>query len=512
MSRRPPKHNRFIRILLVLLHRRRSTLVTSALILAVLIVGESQYEWFDEEVVVPPEPRSWAQIVESDTLRVVTIPSSATAFQYKGKWHGHEYENAMLIADALGLKLKVLTVTSEKAMADSLFSGAADVAISPMPYRQVEGHWFLRPTGVRWTDSQCIVSARRLDVTAYADSLLPDSLLADLPKYRLAMVEESTQWMTFMDDSVRAYFDLRPYLPDTISADSLTIEQLTDSMVMAGRTDAVMMRCNVARLMHDYYPTLIVSDTIPFSRDSLAWMVTDGADTLRHLIDSISLELLVPGTPHYTVNLKGYRDARRHKARRIAHYVLQDGALSPYDEIFRRKAEEYDLDWRLLASIAYIESNFRHEIVSSRGPIGLMQLMPQTVRNYGYSTEEALDPENNVAMAAKLLSNLNKLVRNRVPGVTEADLICFSLAGYNAGLGHVYDAIRLAETLGYDAHVWPNNVEHCLRLKSDPQYYKMSVVKSGRFNGAFTINYVNEVTAAYRTFCAQVPKEKEKDK
>lgn len=508
MSRPVQKHNRLVRILIMMFHRKRYTFAALVVvILAVLAFGVKQLE-VEEEPLRAPEPRSWSEIVASDTLRVVTIASSYTVFEYKDKWYGHEYENAAQVAEALGLELQILLVNSEQAMADSLFTGAADLAITPMEFGLVEGHWFLRPTGMRWADSQCIVSARRLDVSAYADSLLTDSVLAELPKYRLAMVEGAAQWMIYENDSVRAHFDLRPYQPDTIPSDSLSIEHLTDSMVMTGRTDAVMMRCNVARLMHDYYPTLVISDTIPMSQDSLAWMVTAGADTLRHLIDSVAAELLDPGTPLYTVTTKRNREGRHHnRARRVKHYVKQEGAISPYDDIFRRKGEEYNLDWRLLAGIAYIESNFRHDIVSRRGPIGLMQLMPQTVRSYGYTPEEALDAEVNVDLAAQLLSNLCQRIRNRVPGVKDYDMTCLALAGYNAGLGHLYDAIRLAETLGYNPSVWDNNVEHCLRLKSDPQYYKMSVVKSGRFNGAFTINYVNEVTAAFNTFCAQMPKD-----
>jgi membrane-bound lytic murein transglycosylase F len=186
---------------------------------------------------------------------------------------------------------------------------------------------------------------------------------------------------------------------------------------------------------------------------------------------------------------------------------MEDGAISPYDDIFKRKAKEFNLDWRMLAGIAFIESRFNHAVVSHKGPIGLMQLMPQTARIFGHEPEDVLDPDLNIELACRLYLRIADRIRNRVPGISDEDLMCVSLAGYNAGIGHVYDAIRLAETLGYKANVWPNNVEHCLRLKSDPQYYRMSVVKQGKFNGAFTINYVNQVMAAYHTFCQKVPKD-----
>ena len=458
-----------------------------------------------ETIHFAPNARTWSEIVASDTLNAVTIQTSFTAFEFKGRWYGHEYQNAKAVSEALGLKLNIILVNSEDALVDSLYSGAADISIWPMAYSVVKGHWFLRPTGPRWSDGQCIASARRLKLAAYKDSTLTDSALAALPKYKLSLIKESHQWNVFNKKQFRAHFDSRPYLIDTIAHDSLNTEMLTDSMIV-GLTDAVMLRCNVARLMRDYYPSLHVSDTLVNSIDSMAWMIANVSDTLQHKIDSITAELIDNKTPHYTISTKRYGELKRKRSKTI-HYRMKDGAISPYDDIFRRKGKEYGLDWRLLAGIAYTESRFNHNVVSTKGPLGLMQLMPQTARMFGYEPEDVLDAELNVDLAAQLFIRIQDRLRHRVPGTSEEDLICLSLAGYNAGIGHVYDAIRLAETLGYAPNVWPNSVEHCLRLKSDPQYYRMSVVKLGRFNGAFTINYVNTVMSAYREFCTKVEKD-----
>lgn len=510
MKRRKNTHSKLYRLLRVMFYRKRYMLVISFCML-VAMLGYLLYSPAHVQVRPAPSPRTWSEIRQSDTLRAVTIPSSYAAFHFRGEWHGHEYNNALVIAKALGLELKVIAVGSEQAMVDSLFSGAADVAIWPMSYSVVRDHWFLLPTGPRWSDSQCIVSDKELSLEAYADTLLTDSLLAELPHYRLSIVEGSRQWLTIHDDSVRAHFDFRPFVLDTIAHDSLSNEQITDSLIM-GRTEAVMLRCNVARLMRDYYPSLVLSDTIPFSADSVAWMVARGSDTLQHLIDSLTIEKLDLETPQYRGAPNHYRQQKLKQLRKAANFKMKEGSISIYDDIFKATGEKYDIDWRLLAGISFIESNFNHAIISSRGPIGLMQLMPRTVEIYGYTNEDALDPEINADIAAQLYSNLRDLITKRVPEISDADLICFSLAAYNAGLSHVYDAIALAESLGYKPNVWEDNVEHCLRLKYEPQYYNMPVVKQGKFNGAFTINYVSEVTAAYQTFCSQTKLEKKKKK
>jgi len=501
MARRHKNPNsRLYRILRVLFYRKRYTLVISFVALLAMI-ALLIYSW--DKGMKPfakPEPRYWSEISESGVLRAVTLPTSFTAFRHNDTWYGHEYENACIVAEALGLELEVVLAPNEKALVDSLFAGAADVAIWPMSYSVVDDHWFLRPTGVRWADWQCIASATKLMLSAYADSTLTDSALMLLPHYRLAVIDSTRQWSVLCDDSVRAHYDFRPFVIDTLSADgTMNAEMLTDSL-MDHKVDAVMLRCNVARLMHDYYPTMEVSDTLPHSCDSLAWMVTYKADTLRSKIDSVAAALLEPGTPHYTRSEVRVLSGRRHKSRRVRQYTMAEGAISPFDDIFQRHAEAHHLDWRLMAAIGYIESKFHYDIVSSKGPIGLMQLMPQTARQYGFTREEALDPENNVEMACRLMESLCNIAERKAPGISGEDRLCFALVGYNAGIGHLFDAISLADTLGYQKHVWSDNVEHCLRLKSDPLYYNMSVVKCGRFNGAFTINYVNEVMAVYHAF------------
>lgn len=451
-----------------------------------------QFRKLEPEPLLMPEPRSWSQIVASDTLKVVTIQTCYTAFEYRGRWRGNDIEKALRMADSLGLQLQVMLVKSEHELCDSLFFGAADVAVWPASKSVFDTLTWLLPTGPRWSAEQVMVSARRLKAIAPTDTVT---------HYKLSLVEHSRQWLAYHDDSVRAHYDFTPFAVDTIASDSLTTEQLC-SLLLEGRTDMVMLRSNVAQLMKDYYPTLRLSQPLPHSADSVAWMIAAGADTLRQRIDSLCASW--NEMPHYEVTLKRLYEQGRGRHKKKFNYQLQEGALSPYDAIFRKYADSIGWDWRLLAAIGYIESKLDHTQISKHGPIGLMQLMPATVRSFGYSEEEVIDPEINVRVAASLIGKLLVTLRRKLPEVRDRDLIQFTLAGYNAGLGHVYDAIYLADTLGYNTNVWANNVEHCLRLKSDPDYYSYPKVKLGRFNGAFTINYISEVLATYDGFCERI--------
>lgn len=97
-----------------------------------------------------------------------------------------------------------------------------------------------------------------------------------------------------------------------------------------------------------------------------------------------------------------------------------------YDPFIDRVAEENDLSPKLIKAVALVESGFNPHAVSRAGAQGLMQLMPQTARQYG--VQDAFDPQANLDAGAQHLRRL----LDRYDG----DLT-LALAAYNAGEGAV---------------------------------------------------------------------------
>jgi soluble lytic murein transglycosylase-like protein len=89
-------------------------------------------------------------------------------------------------------------------------------------------------------------------------------------------------------------------------------------------------------------------------------------------------------------------------------------------------ARRYDLDPRLLEALIQVESGFRHEAISPRGAVGLMQVLPTTALEVGISNP--FDPIQNLHAGCRYL----KFLKNRYKG--DLDL---TLAAYNAGPGAV---------------------------------------------------------------------------
>lgn len=167
--------------------------------------------------------------------------------------------------------------------------------------------------------------------------------------------------------------------------------------------------------------------------------------------------------------------------------------ISPYDSIFRIYADTIGWDWKMLAAVAYVESKFDTSAVSAVGAQGLMQIMPVTARAMGIPEGMEHDPEESVRAAAEYFAYLSRMFR-RVPS---SERISFILASYNAGFGHVQDAMRLADKYGKNRYVWNDNVETFLRLKNDSVYFTDSLCRNGRFVGTETILFVRRVQHKY---------------
>ena len=167
--------------------------------------------------------------------------------------------------------------------------------------------------------------------------------------------------------------------------------------------------------------------------------------------------------------------------------------VSAYDSIFRVYADTIGWDWKMLAAVAYVESKFDTSAVSSVGARGLMQIMPQTARAMGIPEGMEHDPDESVRAAAAYFEYLSHIFR-RVP---EGERINFVLASYNAGFGHIQDAMRLASKYGKNRYVWNDNVESYLRLKNDSVYFTDSLCRNGRFNATETILFVRRVQHKY---------------
>ena len=179
-------------------------------------------------------------------------------------------------------------------------------------------------------------------------------------------------------------------------------------------------------------------------------------------------------------------------------YLSRYVELSDYDDDFRKAASVIGYDWTLIAAIAYTESRFDSTAISEAGACGMMQVMPNTLRGFDIPDSMHMNPQVNIMAATELLRSLDKRFRYiRNP----KERINFVLASYNAGYGHIQDAMQLAKKHGKNRFVWNNSVDSFLICKSKPEYYTDSVCRNGKFNGwRETLSFVKKVNRNWKRF------------
>jgi len=92
------------------------------------------------------------------------------------------------------------------------------------------------------------------------------------------------------------------------------------------------------------------------------------------------------------------------------------------DEAVDRIAAQQSLPPQLIHSVIKVESNYNPLAVSSKGALGLMQLIPSTARRFGVA--DVFNPVDNIQGGAKYLKYLLELFDNNY---------ALALAAYNAG-------------------------------------------------------------------------------
>jgi hypothetical protein len=98
---------------------------------------------------------------------------------------------------------------------------------------------------------------------------------------------------------------------------------------------------------------------------------------------------------------------------------------TPYGQIISAMSAAHGVDPLLVRALIQVESNYQPRAKSSKGAMGLMQLMPQTAREY--NVRNPYDPKANIEAGIKKLKSL----------IDRWGVVDLALAAYNAGEGAV---------------------------------------------------------------------------
>ena len=147
------------------------------------------------------------------------------------------------------------------------------------------------------------------------------------------------------------------------------------------------------------------------------------------------------------------------------------------------------IDWRLLAAVAYHESNWDPNATSYTNVRGIMMLTEETADHLQVSNR--LDPSESILAGARYINMLKEALPEEV---SEPDRTWLALAAYNIGPGHFNGARLLAKHLKADPDSW-YDMKRVLPKLAQPKY--ASMVKTGRARGGEAVILVENIRSYY---------------
>jgi len=418
---------------------------------------------------------------EAQTLVVAVRPGPASWFPGPdGTLQGIDHDLIERFAREKGLPLTVVTVSDAGALIERVVAGEAHVGIGGLfrpryvkpPVEKGRTH-----PPLLWTSGYETAEA----VVVYARDAFRPRGFKDLAGAEVAYVESSGI------ESVLA--QVRRDHPEIVwvpmkasSADALL------AAVDEGNVDFAVVSSIDAAVGRNIHLDVDVAFPLGVKRE-LAWAIGGHHPELARELDDFLARMRRDGT---LARLAERYFAPRGEIARLDAGVFMERmrtSLPVWKPMFVAAQEATGIDWRLLAAVAYQESQWDPGATSETGVRGFMQLTEDTARHLGVS--DRLDPRQSVLAAARYLSDLKEKLPKRI---VEPDRTWFALAAFNIGQGHLEDARVQAQRDRLDPDRW-RDVRKALPLLALPEYYEKA--RLGYARGGMPVAFVDRVRAYY---------------
>lgn len=418
--------------------------------------------------------RDLQEIKENKELVVLTLYGSTSYFMYRGQEMGFHYELAKQFAAYLNVDLRIEVAKNLNELYEKLYNEEGDLIAYNLPITK-EKKDSVNFCGQEAISHQVIIQKKGKKRLTDVTQLIGKTIHVMSDRYYDRLINLNTELGGGIDII-------------KVKADSLSTEDLIE-MVSKGRIEYTIADNELALVNRTYYNNIDINLIISFDQRT-AWATRKNSPELTKAANEWYENSTK--TTAYTATTKRYFEISKQLPFSPVLSLI-NGKISHFDHYFKEYAKKINWDWRLLASLAYTESNFDSTAVSWAGAKGLMQLMPRTARAMGVPSGKEFYVEENIKGATKYIATVEKYFLK----LEKEERIKFVLGSYNAGVGHIFDARALADKYGHDQNVWNNNVEKYILLKSNREYFTDPVCKHGYFRGTETYNFVREIIARY---------------
>ena len=247
-------------------------------------------------------------------------------------------------------------------------------------------------------------------------------------------------------------------------------------MVNAQIIDYMVVDNHIAEIWSQVYKNLVLYKEIKVnSGGKIAWAVRpNNPQLLKHVNGFLK--------KHRKGSLVGNILFNRYfKNTKWVTNPISDSERKKFDAIvklLKKYGDRYGFDWLIIGAQAYQESRLDQAKVSSRGAIGVMQILPSTAADRNVDIKDIRKLENNIHAGVKYLNFLRKNYYSD-PAINPEAQVHFAHAAYNAGPSRVRRMRSLASKMGLDPNKWFGNVETAaLRIVGqEPVRYVVNIQK-----------------------------------
>ena len=169
---------------------------------------------------------------------------------------------------------------------------------------------------------------------------------------------------------------------------------------------------------------------------------------------------------------------------------LKQSRFLKYQDDFHQAAQRFNVEWELLAAVAFQESQWNPKARSATQVKGMMMLTLPTAASVGVTNR--LDPIQSIYGGAQYIADLKS---NNNYGTSSGDKTAFVLASYNLGTSNIRNAIKEIGKKPVEV-TWLDLEEYLLNLKT-------SMDSENYSRGQQTVDFVERVRDYYYLLLAQ---------
>ncbi|MCW8901722.1 MAG: membrane-bound lytic murein transglycosylase MltF [Gammaproteobacteria bacterium] len=407
------------------------------------------------------------QIKAKGELIVVTRNAATTYYESREGFMGVEYEIVKAFADSLGVSVRFVIKEDIADLFNAMNEGNVDIAAAGLTHTKKRGEKYTFGPTYQMVAQQLVCHRggkrpKKLDELVGVSIRVPahSSYVEQLKKIK--EIHPEIQWQEV----------------ENTDTESLLEEVWSKSI------DCTVADENIVAINRRYFPELSIQFNLSDPKP-IAWLIAKKSgdleealeDWFSEFIESEKLDDIMHRYYGY-IELFDYVETRAYQRKIVTH-------LPKYIKFFKEAAQHYKVSWTLLAAQAYQESHWRANAKSPTGVRGMMMLTQTTARELGIKNR--LNPHSSIMGGAYYLNKLRK----RLPvAITEPDRTWIALAAYNVGMGHIWDARKLARQLNKNPDRWKELAE-VLPLLTKKKYYQN--LKHGYARGYEPVSYVQSI-------------------